>query len=187
MIKKIIADRKKLYRMFYYLKELSIRNKIVIYISVFMIMAFSIFTGYSYSQSYENNVQNTYNTLLNVAKQNSRNLNDIFNIIDNTAIGFATMGIMSNWLNDSDYLNTEAPDYFIRRDKLSTQIRTSLLFNNAWELKLITTVSIFIDGAYVDSIYIQPVPIEIIKAYTKKSQEFKREKWLIEEKNLMRD
>ncbi|MDF2804890.1 MAG: hypothetical protein K0S61_4795, partial [Anaerocolumna sp.] len=85
MIKKIIADRKNLYRMFYYLKELSIRNKIVIYISVFMIMAFSILTGYSYSQSYENNVQNTYNTLLNVAKQNSRNLNDIFNIIDNTA------------------------------------------------------------------------------------------------------
>jgi two-component system sensor histidine kinase YesM len=181
MIKKIIADRKNLYRMFYYLKELSIRNKIVIYISVFMIMAFSILTGYSYSQSYENNVQNTYNTLLNVAKQNSRNLNDIFNIIDNTAIGFASMGIMSNWLNDSDYLNTDAPDYFIRRDKLSTQIRTSLLFNNAWELKLITTVSIFIDGVYVDSIYIQPVPIEIIKKQVIQAYEYIEENRLYEQ------
>ncbi|MDF2613530.1 MAG: sensor histidine kinase [Clostridia bacterium] len=184
MIKKIMAEKKKLNRMFYYLKEISIRNKIVVYMSLFMVLAFSILTGYSYRKSYENIVQNTYNTLLNVTKQNSRNLNDIFNIIDNTAIGFASTEIMSKWLNDSSYLNVDAPDFFIKKDKLSTQIRTSLLFNNAWELKLITTVSIFIDGTYIDSIYIQPVPIENIKKQVIRANEYIEKNRLYEEGRL---
>ena len=147
------------------LKKISIRNKIIIYITLFMLLAFFTLTTYVYSKMYDMLVENTYNTLSIVTGQNASNLNDVFNMINHTTVGLAATTEVGEWLKDKEYLNLNAPDFYMKKNKMSSDLRNYLLFNSAWKLKLISTVSIFVDDQYIDSIYIKPMPIETLKKY----------------------
>lgn len=146
-----------------YLRDMSARNKIVIYIFASTIISLSIFGSFMYARMYNSMLESTYSNISLMIGNTSKNLNDSFNIIKYTTLGLTSSSTVKEWINDADYFNEENEDTYAKTIMFDNELRRSLLFNNAWNLKLISTVSTYVNDKGISYIFTKEMPIEKFK------------------------
>lgn len=88
--------------------------------------------------------KNAYNSLDQLIDQTTENLQNSFSIIDNTSFHFASNKTIRSWASDN-YVENDFYDLFLKKSEIEAELKYSLLFNNAWDSKLITTAYLFIN------------------------------------------
>lgn len=146
-----------------YLKAMSVRNKIIIYIFASMIMSLTIFGTFMYARMYNNMLESTYSNISLMINNTSKNLNDSFNIIKYTTLGLTSSSTVKEWIADPQYFQEDNDNVYAKQTIFDDELRRSLLFNNAWNIKLISTVATYVNDKGISYIFTKEMPIEKFK------------------------
>ncbi|SHJ13923.1 two-component system, sensor histidine kinase YesM [Clostridium cavendishii DSM 21758] len=162
-MRRVSKIKNKIKRNIPYLKEMSVRNKIIIYIFASMLMSLTIFGSFMYVRMYNKMLENTYSNISLMINNTSKNLNDSFNIINYTTLGLTSSNTVKEWITDPEYFHENSEEAYLKDNMFDSELRRSLLFNNAWNLKLISTVSTYVNEKGVSYIFTKEMPIEKFK------------------------
>ncbi|SHJ32075.1 two-component system, sensor histidine kinase YesM [Clostridium amylolyticum] len=146
-----------------YLRDMSVRNKILIYIFASTIISLSIFGSFMYARMYNSMLESTYSNISLMISNTSKSLEDSFSIIKYTTLGLTSSNTVKEWIADANYLNEYNEDTYGKITIFDDELRRSLLFNNAWNLKLISTVSTYVNDKGISYIFTKEMPIEKFK------------------------
>lgn len=146
-----------------HLKDMSVRNKIIIYIFASTIMSLTIFGTFMYARMYNNMLESTYANISLMINNTSKNLNDSFNIIKYTTLGLTSSSTVKEWISDPKYFYEDNENVYAKQTIFDDELRRSLLFNNAWNLKLISTVATYVNDKGISYIFTKEMPIEKFK------------------------
>lgn len=146
-----------------YLRDMSVRNKILIYIFASTIISLSIFGSFMYARMYNSMLESTYSNISLMISNTSKSLEDSFSIIKYTTLGLTSSNTVKEWISDANYLNEYNEDTYGKITIFDDELRRSLLFNNAWNLKLISTVSTYVNNKGISYIFTKEMPIEKFK------------------------
>ena len=141
---------------------LPIRNKIILLV-VLMILVPMIFAGfYYYSILSDTLTRNAFENLDKLILQINENIERSYKIIDNTSLHFISNNtirsrIMNNMPTEEDYYSM-----FVNKSKMEEELKYSLMFNNAWDMKLITTAFVFLNKTTYFSLSRSAKPIQIV-------------------------
>lgn len=142
---------------------MSVRNKILIYIFASTIISLSIFGSFMYARMYNSMLESTYSNISLMISNTSKSLEDSFSIIKYTTLGLTSSNTVKEWIADANYLNEYNEDTYGKITIFDDELRRSLLFNNAWNLKLISTVSTYVNDKGISYIFTKEMPIEKFK------------------------
>lgn len=146
-----------------HLKDMSVRNKIIIYIFASTIMSLAIFGAFMYARMYNNMLESTYSNISLMINNTSKNLDDSFNIIKYTTLGLTSSSTVKEWIADPKYFYEDNENVYAKQTIFDDELRRSLLFNNAWNLKLISTVATYVNDKGISYIFTKEMPIEKFK------------------------
>lgn len=146
-----------------HLKDMSVRNKIIIYIFASTIMSLTIFGTFMYARMYNNMLESTYANISLMINNTSKNLDDSFNIIKYTTLGLTSSSTVKEWISDPKYFYEDNENVYAKQTIFDDELRRSLLFNNAWNLKLISTVATYVNDKGISYIFTKEMPIEKFK------------------------
>lgn len=146
-----------------HLKDMSVRNKIIIYIFASTIMSLTIFGTFMYARMYNNMLESTYSNISLMINNTSKNLDDSFNIIKYTTLGLTSSSTVKEWISDPKYFYEDNENVYAKQTIFDDELRRSLLFNNAWNLKLISTVATYVNDKGISYIFTKEMPIEKFK------------------------
>lgn len=116
-----------------------------------------------YVRMYNSTLESTYSNISLMINNTSKNLEDSFNIIKYTTLGLTSSNTVKEWIADADYLKEDNEDTYGKITIFDNELRRSLLFNNAWNLKLISTVSTYVNNKGISYIFTKEMPIEKFK------------------------
>jgi len=107
--------------------------------------------------------KNTYDSLNQLISQTNNAIESSFDIIDNTSMHFLSNKDILSWISDTS-ADIDQYDLFRKKNEIEENLKYSLLFNNAWDSKLITTAYLFLNESYVCSISRSLKSIHIVNA-----------------------
>lgn len=116
-----------------------------------------------YARMYNSMLESTYSNISLMVSNTSKSLEDSFNIIKYTTLGLTSSNTVKEWIADADYLNEDNEDTYGKITIFDNELRRSLLFNNAWNLNLISTVSTYVNDKGISYIFTKEMPIEKFK------------------------
>lgn len=169
-VSRIFTARNKLIHFFLHIKSylskqyyaLPIRNKIILLI-VFMILVPMLLAGfYYYSILSETLTLNAFENLDKHILQTNENIERTYQIINNTSLHFISSTTIRSWILDDMPTEEDYYSMFINKSKMEEELKYSLMFNNAWDMKLITTAFTFLNRQNYFSLSRSTKPIQTI-------------------------
>lgn len=138
------------------IRKPSIRTKIIIAIVLVILLPMSIAGFYFYTTISSILVRNAYNSLDQLIKQANENIGSSFELVKNTSLFFiSSKSIRTNIFNMD--ANTDRYNLFLNKNDIEADMRYSLMFNNAWNTNLISTIYLFFnETAYCSIIRTSP-------------------------------
>lgn len=137
---------KKIINFLLFYKRISIRQKITLAVIVIVLFPMLLTGVYFYWNTSSLLTQNAYNNLDQLIGQINENLQNSFKVLDTTSFYFASNKTIRLWASeDNDYIKDDFYDLFLKKSEIEAELKYSMLFNNAWDSKLITTAYLFIN------------------------------------------
>jgi two-component system, sensor histidine kinase YesM len=137
---------KKIINFLLFYKRISIRQKITLSVIVIVLFPMLLTGFYFYWNTSTLLTQNAYYSLDQLIGQINENLQTSFKVLDTTSFYFASNKTIRLWASeDNDYIKNDFYDLFLKKSEIEAELKYSMLFNNAWDSKLITTAYLFIN------------------------------------------
>lgn len=160
--KTISFVRKKLFSE-YLLKNLTIRHKIILATVTMILIPMCISGLYFYFSLSKVMIKTAYNNLEQQIGKINENIELSFDILDNTSLHFLSNKNIRSWLSNDISLDGDNWDLLQRKIELESDLKYSMLFNNAWEMKLVTTAYLFINESTFAMVSRAPVNLQSIE------------------------
>lgn len=126
-------------------RRIPIRIKIVFFVVLIVLLPMT-FSGLYFNSIISSILtKNAYDSLNQLIHQTSDGIENSFSIIDNTSMHFLSNNLIRNWLSSGSSYERDIYRLFIKKSELESELKYSMMFNNAWETKLITTAYLFIN------------------------------------------
>lgn len=122
-----------------------LRYKITAVILLLVLLPMSLAGLYFYRNISSILTSNATDNLSQLIRQTNDSIESSFNIIDNTSLHFLSNQTIRSRLSDNTSNEEDNYNLFVNKSKIEEELNYSLMFNNAWDTKLITTVYIFLN------------------------------------------
>lgn len=124
--------------------RIPVRNKIVIIIVLLILLPMTFAGCYFYWNISQILTRNANANLSLLIRQTNDNIEKSFQIIDNTSLHFLSNKMLRNWLIDDMSLSDDFYKKFINKTEIEEDLKYSLMFNNAWNISLLSTAFVFL-------------------------------------------
>lgn len=139
-----------------------VRNKMVIIIFLLILLPMTFAGCYFYWSISQILTRNANDNLSLLIRQTNDNIDKSFQIIDNTSLHFLSTKMLRNWLIDDMSLSDDFYKKFVNKSEMEEDLKYSLMFNNAWNISLLSTAYVFFDNDNYVSVLKSPPNIEQI-------------------------
>lgn len=147
---------------------LPIRNKIILLI-VLMILVPMLLAGFYYYTSLSHILtENAFESLDKLILQINENIEGTYQIINNTSLHFLSNSTIRSRILDGMPTENDYYSMFINKSKMEEELKYSLMFNNAWDMKLITTAFTFLNETTYFSVSRSTKTIQTVTENNKK-------------------
>lgn len=143
-----------------YLTGIPVRNKIVMTILLLILLPMTFAGCYFYWNISQVLTRNANANLSLLIRQTNDNIEKSFQIIDNTSLHFLSNKMLRSWLIDDVTLSDDFYKKFVNKSEMEEDLRYSLMFNNAWNISLLSTAYVFFDTDNYVSVLKSPPNIE---------------------------
>ena len=140
--------------------RIPVRNKIVITIVLLILLPMTFAGCYFYWNISQILTRNANANLSLLIRQTNDNIEKSFQIIDNTSLHFLSNKMLRNWLIDDLSLSDDFYKNFVNKTEMEEDLKYSLMFNNAWNISLLSTAFVFFDSDNYVSVLKSPPNIE---------------------------
>ncbi|MEK3879478.1 sensor histidine kinase [Paenibacillus sp. FSL M7-0420] len=140
--------------------RIPVRNKIVIIIVLLILLPMTFAGCYFYWNISQILTRNANANLSLLIRQTNDNIEKSFQIIDNTSLHFLSNKMLRNWLIDDMSLSDDFYKKFVNKTEIEEDLKYSLMFNNAWNISLLSTAFVFFDSDNYVSVLKTPPNIE---------------------------
>jgi len=127
---------------------------------VLLPMFFSAF--YFYTEFSKALIRNTYDNLERQIRQTTENITLSYSILNNSSLHFFSNKNIREWLSGEWSLEGNPLDLLKKKLQLEADLKYSMLFNNAWDMKLVNTAYFFLDGETFVSVSRAPINPEVL-------------------------
>ncbi|MGI6084735.1 MAG: sensor histidine kinase [Acetivibrionales bacterium] len=124
---------------------LPIRNKILLLIILMILIPMLLAGFYYYTNLSRMLTENAFDNLDKLILQINENIEGTYQIINNTSLHFISNSTIRSRILDGIPTEDDYYSMFINKSKMEEELKYSLLFNNAWDMKLITTAFTFLN------------------------------------------
>jgi two-component system sensor histidine kinase YesM len=140
----------------------SFRNRVII-VYLMLVSSIIITSCCYFSYVMYNNQHRQINSNIHIlTKQCIQMLNESLEVIESTTIGFSYNDVIKLWLMNNYNLDGRNEDAVYFKTTLEGSIRNTLYYSNATIMKLIDTVSVFVNEDYMCSVYSRSNAVEMI-------------------------
>ncbi|MEK4327186.1 sensor histidine kinase [Paenibacillus sp. FSL R7-0297] len=139
-----------------------VRNKMVIIIFLLILLPMTFAGCYFYWSISQILTRNANDNLSLLIRQTNDNIEKSFQIIDNTSLHFLSTKMLRSWLIDDMSLSDDFYKKFVNKSEMEEDLKYSLMFNNAWNISLLSTAYVFFDNDNYVSVLKSPPNIEQI-------------------------
>lgn len=137
--------------------HIPVRNKIVIIIFLLILLPMTFAGYYFYWSISEILTRNANDNLSLLIGQTNDNIEKSFQVIDNTSLHFLANKTVRAWSIEDGSLEDDYYKLFVNKIEMEEDLKYSLMFNNAWNISLLSTAYVFFDADnYVSVIKSQP-------------------------------
>ncbi|QGQ93936.1 sensor histidine kinase [Paenibacillus psychroresistens] len=131
---------------------MTLRRKIIIASVLIVLLPLSFAGFYFYSSLSSILTNNAYDNLKQSIQQTTDTIESSFNSIDNTSLHFLSNKSIRSWISGDTFLEEDYYNLFLDKSAMAEELNYSMMFNTAWEEKLITTAYIFLnESTYISS------------------------------------
>ncbi|NQX44737.1 sensor histidine kinase [Paenibacillus tritici] len=141
--------------------RIPVRNKIVIIIVLLILLPMTVAGCYFYWNISQILTRNANANLSLLIRQTNDNIEKSFQIIDNTSLHFLSNKMLRSWLIDNRSLSDDFYKKFVNKAEMEEDLKYSLMFNNAWNISLLSTAFVFFDNDNYVSVLKSPPNIEL--------------------------
>lgn len=155
-IKTIRAKLKKLLLLIPF-SRITIRHKIVILVFLLILVPMSFAGLYFYRSISSVLTKNATDNLSRTIRQTTDSIESSFTIVDNTSLHFLSTKSIRPWV--TGYATFEGDYYklFMDKSEIEEDLKYSLMFNNSWDMDLISTAYVFLnEDTYCSVLKSQP-------------------------------
>lgn len=146
------------------LSRIPVRNKIVITILLLILLPMTFAGCYFYWNISQILTKNANDNLSLLIRQTNDNIEKSFQIIDNTSLHFLANKTIRTWSIEDVSLGDDYYKKFLNKSEMEEDLKYSLMFNNAWNISLLSTAYVFFDkDNYISVLKSQPNIEEINK------------------------
>jgi len=140
-----------------YSSRIPVRNKIVIIIFLLILLPMTFAGCYFYWNISRVLTSNANDNLSLLIRQTNDNIEKSFQIIDNTSLHFLANKTVRTWSIEDVSPEDDYYKKFINKSEMEEDLKYSLMFNNAWNISLLSTAYVFFDTEnYVSVLKSQP-------------------------------
>ncbi|HEX2926760.1 MAG TPA: sensor histidine kinase [Ruminiclostridium sp.] len=136
-----------------YIQSTPVRHKITLSIVLLLLLPMSIFGIYFYYNMSAVLTKNANDNLNQLIQQANSNIENSFKIIDTTSLHFLSNKSIRSWTSGDTTFGGDIYDLFINKAQIEEDLKYSLMFNNAWDMNLISTAFVFLNQDTYCSIY----------------------------------
>ncbi|WP_438497219.1 sensor histidine kinase [Paenibacillus sp. IHBB 3054] len=152
-----IMRRLSLRPIFGVISRIPVRNKIVIIIFLLILLPMTFAGCYFYWNISGILTRNANDNLSLLIRQTNDNIEKSFQIIDNTSLHFLANKTVRTWSIEDVSPGDDYYKIFINKSEMEEDLRYSLMFNNAWNISLLSTAYVFFDADnYISVLKSQP-------------------------------
>lgn len=145
-----------------YIQRAPIRHKITLAIVLLLLLPMSIVGFYFYWNMASVLTKNANDNLSQLIHQANENIENSFKIIDTTSLHFLSNKNIRSWTSGDTSFDGDFYSLFINKSLIEEDLRYSLMFNNAWDMNLISTAYVFLNEDSYCSIFKSTPNIELI-------------------------
>lgn len=139
------------------ISRIPVRNKIVIIIFLLILLPMTFAGCYFYWSISGILTRNANDNLSLLIRQTNDNIEKSFQIIDNTSLHFLANKTVRTWSIEDVSPGDDYYKIFINKSEMEEDLRYSLMFNNAWNISLLSTAYVFFDADnYISVLKSQP-------------------------------
>lgn len=139
------------------ISRIPVRNKIVIIIFLLILLPMTFAGCYFYWNISGILTRNANDNLSLLIRQTNDNIEKSFQIIDNTSLHFLANKTVRTWSIEDVSPGDDYYKIFINKSEMEEDLRYSLMFNNAWNISLLSTAYVFFDADnYISVLKSQP-------------------------------
>lgn len=124
---------------------LPIRNKILLLIVLMILVPMLVAGFYYYTNLSRMLTENAFENLDKLILQTNTTIEGTYQIINNTSLHFISNSTIRSRILDGIPTEDDYYSMFINKSKMEEELKYSLLFNNAWDMRLITTAFTFLN------------------------------------------
>ncbi|WNS44043.1 sensor histidine kinase [Paenibacillus sp. MMS20-IR301] len=140
--------------------RIPVRNKIVMIIFLLILLPMTFAGCYFYWNISQMLTKNANDNLSLLIRQTNDNIEKSFQIVENTSLHFLSTKMIRNWLIDNVSLSNDFYKKFVNKTEMEEDLKYSLMFNNAWNISLLSTAYVFFDDDNYVSVVKAPPNIE---------------------------
>lgn len=129
-----------------FLMKIPIRNKITLAVFLLILLPMTIAGCYFYWSISYVLTKNANDNLSQLIHQTNDNIEYSFKIIDNTSLHFLSNKTVRNWSIGDISLGDDYYKEFLTKSAIEEDLKYSLMFNNAWNISLLSTAYVFFDA-----------------------------------------
>ena len=160
-LKRLFKPRHKL-QILRYIQRAPIRHKITMAIVLLLLLPMSIVGFYFYWNMAAVLTKNANDNLSQLIRQANENIENSFKIIDTTSLHFLSNKNIRSWTSGDTSFDGDFYNLFINKSLIEEDLRYSLMFNNAWDMNLISTAYVFLNEDIYCSIFKSTPNIDLI-------------------------
>ncbi len=106
--------------------------------------------------------KNANENLSNLIQQANGNIENSFKIIDTTSLHFLSNKNIRSWSSSDTSFKEDIYSLFLNKSRIEEDLKYSLMFNNAWDMNLISTAYVFLNEDTYCSIFKSTPNIQLI-------------------------
>ncbi|ACL77537.1 putative sensor with HAMP domain [Ruminiclostridium cellulolyticum H10] len=145
-----------------YIRKTPLRYKITLAVVLLLLLSMSLIGFYFYWNMASVLTKNANDNLVNLIQQANGNIENSFKIIDTTSLHFLSNKSMRSWTLDDTSFDGDFYSIFINKRHIEEDLKYSLMFNNAWDMNLISTAYVFLNEDTYCSIFKSTPNIQLI-------------------------
>ncbi len=143
------------------IKRTPIRHKITLSIVLLLLIPMTIVGVYFYWNISSVLTKNANENLNQLIQQTNSNLENSFKIIDTTSLHFLSNKTIRSWISGDTSFEGDFYDLFKNKSSIEEDLKYSLMFNNAWDMHLISTAYVFLNEDTFSSIFRSTTNIQV--------------------------
>ncbi|WP_217593549.1 sensor histidine kinase [Cohnella sp. GbtcB17] len=128
------------------LASIPIRHKIVAAVFLLILLPMTLAGFYFHWSISYMLTKNANENLSQLIHQTNDNIENSFQIIDNTSLHFLSNKAVRTWSVEDVSLGDDFYKKFLNKSEIEEDLKYSLMFNNAWNISLLSTAYVFFDA-----------------------------------------